>query len=67
MEHESVRQAFSLLSDSDRELLELRVVAGLTSDEVATILSMRPSAVRMAQMRALEKLRSLMAEVSING
>ena len=40
---------------------------GLTSDEVATILSMRPSAVRMAQMRALEKLRSLMAEVSVNG
>ena len=35
--------------------------------EVATILSMRPSAVRMAQMRALEKLRSLMAEVSVNG
>jgi len=66
-EHESVRQAFSLLSESDRELLELRVVAGLSSEEVATILSMRPSAVRMAQMRALEKLRSLMAEVSVNG
>ena len=66
-EHESVREAFSQLSDGDRELLELRVVAGLSSEEVATILSMRPSAVRMAQMRALEKLRVLMAEVSVNG
>jgi RNA polymerase sigma-70 factor (ECF subfamily) len=66
MEHESVRRAFAQLSESDRELLELRVVAGLSSDEVAKVLSMRPSAVRMAQMRALEKLRSLMAEVNIN-
>jgi RNA polymerase sigma-70 factor, ECF subfamily len=67
MEHENVRRAFAQLSDSDRELLELRVVAGLSSDEVATMLSMRPSAVRMAQMRALEKLRSLMMEVIVNG
>src|SRR5580658_1843996 len=56
MEHESVRRAFVRLSESDRELLELRVVAGLSSDEVAKVLSMRPSAVRMAQKRALEKL-----------
>jgi RNA polymerase sigma-70 factor (ECF subfamily) len=67
MEHESVRRAFAQLNESDRELLELRVVAGLSSDEVAKLLSMRPSAVRMAQMRALEKLRSLLAEVVVNG
>jgi RNA polymerase sigma-70 factor (ECF subfamily) len=66
-EHDSVRQAFAQLNDADRELLELRVVAGLSSDEVAKLLSMRPSAVRMAQMRALEKLRSLMMEVTVNG
>ena len=67
MEHESVRRAFAQLSDSDRELLELRVVAGLSSDEVAKLLSMRPSAVRMAKKRALEKMRSLMMEVVVNG
>jgi RNA polymerase sigma-70 factor (ECF subfamily) len=66
-EHENVRQAFTQLSASDRELLELRVVAGLSSEDVGKVLSMRPSAVRMAQMRALERLRSLMAEVSVNG
>jgi RNA polymerase sigma-70 factor (ECF subfamily) len=67
IEHDSVRHAFAQLNAHERELLELRVVAGLSSDEVAKMLSMRPSAVRMAQMRALEKLRSLMAEVSIHG
>ena len=35
MEHESVRRAFAQLNESDRELLELRVVAGLSSEEVA--------------------------------
>ena len=59
-EHANVRQAFARLSDFDRELLELRVVAGLSSEEVATALEMKPGAVRMAQSRALERLRKLM-------
>jgi RNA polymerase sigma-70 factor (ECF subfamily) len=36
------------------------VVAGLSADEVATVLSMRPGAIRMAQHRALERLRALL-------
>ena len=48
------------LPDRDRELLELRVVAGLSSEEVAAILDMRPGAVRTAQARALDKLRSIL-------
>jgi RNA polymerase sigma-70 factor (ECF subfamily) len=67
IEHESVRQAFSQLNDAERDLLELRVVAGLSSEEVAEILGMRPGAVRMAQMRALKRLRTLMAEVNVHG
>ena len=53
--------AFALLPDRDRELLELRVVAGLSSDEVASILDMQPGAVRTAQARALDKLRAVLA------
>jgi RNA polymerase sigma-70 factor (ECF subfamily) len=53
----AVRRAFERLSDSDRELLELRVVAGLSADEVAQVLGRRPGAVRMAQSRALQRLR----------
>jgi RNA polymerase sigma-70 factor (ECF subfamily) len=60
VEHDSVRQAFAKLNELERDLLELRVVAGLTSEQVASALSMSPGAVRMAQTRALEKLRKLM-------
>lgn len=52
-----VRAAFARLSADDRELLELRVVAGLTAEEVGEVLGKRPGAVRMAQSRALERLR----------
>lgn len=59
-EHTAMRQAFERLSQRDRDLLELRVVAGLSADEVASVLSMRPGAIRMAQHRALERLRALL-------
>jgi RNA polymerase sigma-70 factor, ECF subfamily len=62
-ERDTVRAAFCRLGERDRELLELRVVAGLSADEVATVLDMRPGAVRTAQSRALERLRHLLLQV----
>jgi RNA polymerase sigma-70 factor (ECF subfamily) len=59
-EQAAIKAAFARLPDRDRELLELRVVAGLSSDEAASILGMRAGSVRMAQARALNRLRSLM-------
>ena len=59
----AVRRAFALLSDDDRELLELRVVAGLSAEESAGVLGRRPGAVRMAQSRALSRLRRHLEEV----
>lgn len=56
-EHAAVRDAFSRLSADDREVLELRVIAGLTPDQVAVVLGKRPGAVRVAQSRALSRLR----------
>lgn len=53
----AMRAAFARLSDADRELLELRVVMGLSAEEVASVLGRRPGAVRMAQSRALARLR----------
>ena len=58
-----MRQAFARLSDADRELLELRVVAGLSAEEAAAVLGRRPGAVRMAQSRALTRLRRHLGEV----
>lgn len=61
-EHRAVRTAFARLSDADRDVLELRVVAGLSAEDVAKVLGRRPGAVRMAQSRALTRLRQLLAE-----
>jgi RNA polymerase sigma-70 factor (ECF subfamily) len=61
-EHAAVRRALSQLGDDDRELLELRVVGGLSSDEAAYVLGRRPGTVRVAQSRALKRLRAHLAE-----
>jgi RNA polymerase sigma-70 factor (ECF subfamily) len=58
VDHQGMRAAFTRLSPRERDLLELRVVAGLTADEVAGVLAMKPGAVRMAQARALQRLRA---------
>jgi RNA polymerase sigma-70 factor (ECF subfamily) len=56
-EADAVRSAFARLSEDDRELLELRVLGGLSAEDVAAVLGRRPGAVRMAQSRALARLR----------
>jgi RNA polymerase sigma-70 factor (ECF subfamily) len=61
-EQAAVRAAFALLDDADRELLELRVVAGLSAEQAAAVLGRRPGAVRMAQSRALARLRKKLEE-----
>ncbi|MBV8981390.1 MAG: RNA polymerase sigma factor [Acidimicrobiia bacterium] len=63
----AVRVAFARLSDGDRELLELRVVGGLSAEDTAAALGRRPGAVRMAQSRALARLRHLLSEVEAAG
>jgi RNA polymerase sigma-70 factor (ECF subfamily) len=57
-----VRSAFERLGPGDRELLELRVMGGLSAEDVGHVLGKGPGAVRMAQSRALARLRSLMEE-----
>jgi RNA polymerase sigma-70 factor (ECF subfamily) len=52
--------AFTQLAPADREVLELRVMAGLSSEEVAGVLGKKPGTVRMAQQRALGRLRLLL-------
>ncbi|MFE9203576.1 RNA polymerase sigma factor ShbA [Micromonospora sp. NPDC007230] len=47
------------LPDVQREIILLRVAVGLSADEVGTIVGMTAAAVRMAQSRALARLRTL--------
>lgn len=55
--------AYARLSSDDRELLDLRVIGGLTAEQTALVLGKQPGAVRMAQSRALDKLRHYFKEV----
>lgn len=59
-----VRRAFARLSPDDREVLELRIVCELDANQAAAALGKRAGAVRMAQSRALARLRVLMKEVT---
>jgi RNA polymerase sigma-70 factor (ECF subfamily) len=61
-EARAVRAAFATLAPDDREILELRVVAGLSAEEVGRVVGRRAGAVRMAQSRALAALRRAMTE-----
>ncbi len=63
----AVRAAFATLSPDDQEVLELRVVGGLSADEVADVVGKRPGAVRMAQSRALARLRIALEQVAADG
>jgi RNA polymerase sigma-70 factor (ECF subfamily) len=61
LRNDDARAAHALLGtlpDDQRELLLLRVAAGLSAEEVGAVLGMSPGAVRVAQHRALNKLRA---------
>jgi RNA polymerase sigma-70 factor (ECF subfamily) len=52
------------LPDKQREIIILRVVVGMSAEEVAEAVGSTPGAVRVAQHRALAKLKS---EISTGG
>ncbi|BEP12414.1 hypothetical protein acdb102_07250 [Acidothermaceae bacterium B102] len=58
---ETARALVDLLPEPQRELIMLRVAAGLSAEETGAVLGMSAGAVRVAQHRALAKLRALAA------
>lgn len=52
-----LQQLLSILSDTQREVLTLRVVVGLSAAETSQITGTSPGAVRLTQHRALARLR----------
>jgi RNA polymerase sigma-70 factor (ECF subfamily) len=58
-DHAELRRAFELLLPGDQQVLELRVIAGLSVEQAASVLEKAPGAVRTAQSRALGRLRQL--------
>ena len=59
-----VRSLLDRLPPTQRELLILRVAVGLSAEETGSALGMSSGAVRVAQHRALARLRALAAEVA---
>lgn len=59
IEAEHARRLLSRLPENQRELIILRVVSGLSAEETGNVLGMSPGAVRVAQHRALARLRAM--------
>jgi len=59
-----IKQLLSNLPARQRELVLLRVADGLSAEETGEVLGMSPGAVRVAQHRALSRLRALAEESS---
>lgn len=55
-----IDEVLATLPDQQQEILRLRVVVGLSAEQTASALSMSTGAVRVAQHRALGRLRSLL-------
>ncbi|QKV93188.1 sigma-70 family RNA polymerase sigma factor [Streptomyces sp. NA02950] len=56
---EWAKKLLANLPENQRELVLLRVAVGLTAEETGQMLGMSPGAVRVAQHRALSRLRAL--------
>ena len=60
------RRGFASMSpEKQREILVLRVVVGLSAEETAEAVGSTPGAVRVAQHRALGRLRKEIAAASV--
>jgi RNA polymerase sigma-70 factor, ECF subfamily len=65
IEAERARALLARLPMHQRELLALRVLSGMTAEETGHALGMSAGAVRVAQHRALARLRAIALEESI--
>lgn len=59
--HPDLVRSIDALPERQREILRLRIVAGLSADETASAVGSTPGAVRVAQHRALGRLRAVLA------
>ncbi|WP_410579850.1 sigma-70 family RNA polymerase sigma factor [Amycolatopsis sp. lyj-108] len=60
--HDRLTRLMSTLPDIQQEILRLRITVGMTAPEAGAILRVSPGLVRVAQHRALHKLRTIIDE-----
>ena len=63
---EQMNKLLHMLPDKQREILVLRVVVGLSAEETAEAVGSTPGAVRVAQHRALGRLRTVLASEGVS-
>jgi RNA polymerase sigma-70 factor (ECF subfamily) len=63
---ERMNKLLDLLPDKQREILVLRVVVGLSAEETAEAVGSTPGAVRVAQHRALGRLRNVLTSEGVS-
>ena len=63
-DHSEIREAYALLKDRDRELLWMRDVVGLSYSEIAGKLRLKEGAIRIAVMRARQRLEAALEETA---
>ena len=61
----TIEELLSTLPETSQEIIRLRVVVGLSAEATAEALGMTAGAVRVAQHRALAKLRHLLANDAV--
>lgn len=62
-----MRKLLEILPEKQREIIVLRLVVGLSAEETAAAVGSSPGAVRVAQHRALNKLRSTLGKAGETG
>ncbi|EMD22315.1 sigma-70 family RNA polymerase sigma factor [Amycolatopsis azurea] len=60
--HERLRRLMTALPDIQQEILRLRITVGMSAPETGAVLRVSPGMVRVAQHRALNKLRTIISE-----
>jgi len=64
-ELQAMRDALQFLTDEQQQVLILRFIAGLSTENVASIMDKREGAIRALQMRALQSLSKYMMEKEV--
>jgi len=64
-ETEALREALQSLTDEQQQVVVLKFIAGMTTDEIAKQLGKRPSAIRALQMRGLQALARQMEKKEV--
>ena len=59
---QAIREALQFLTEEQQQVLSLRFIAGMSTEDVARLMNKREGAIRALQMRALQALTKYMAE-----